>query len=191
MKAIITFQGFTESERQITGTEDLFFQVIRKYASEEITTYHPRMWTTDVETLAKQLRRQGINQIAIVSYSHGQAAACDLARIAPEYGLRIGLWLACDPVYRPTWLPRTNFLQPLAFRAMTRSATIKVPAGVRKVVWCRQHLSLPCGHTLIAESPNTVISPAQVLKYTHTTIDHASEWHETVKTELGTWAKLS
>ena len=45
MKAILTFQGFTESEHARSGTEDLFFEVIRKFACDDVTTYHPRTWS--------------------------------------------------------------------------------------------------------------------------------------------------
>jgi hypothetical protein len=184
MRAIITFQGFTESEDKRTGTEDLYFSVIRNFSSPIVTTYQPRMWTSDVKALVGQLSRQGIESVAVVSYSHGQAAACAFAREAYEHGITVAVWCACDPVYRPTWLPRSNWFQPLAFRAMLGQGTIKVPANVRRVAWVRQTISRPCGHDLIAESPETVIEKAHVLNFTHTAIDNAPRWRELVRAEL-------
>lgn len=188
MKAVLTFQGFRESEERRSGTEDLFFQVIRKFSCEDVTTYHPRDWTCDVKALAKQLARQGIRHVALVSYSHGQAAATAFARLAYPMGLDVHLWLACDPVYRPTWLPRWNVMQPLAFRALMTEGRIQVPQAVRRVAWCRQRMNLPCGHDLVAENAaTTMVQDPLKLLYTHTAIDHAPEWYGLVKRELAGW----
>jgi hypothetical protein len=187
MKAIVSFQGFTESDAARTGMEDLYFSVIRKYAREDVTTYQPRTWTANVQALAYQLNRQGIRHAAMVSYSHGQAAACDFARHCYDLGISIDLWAACDPVYRPVWLPRHNWFQPLAFRAMGLSASISVPANVRRVAWARQTISRPQGHDLRANSPLTYVQKPLVLPYSHTSIDNAPEWFELVKAELTHW----
>jgi hypothetical protein len=187
MKAIVTFQGFTESDRRRTGTEDLYFTIIRKFADEITTTYQPRTWTSNVSALAAQINRQDIRHVAIVSYSHGQAAAVQFAEACYDLGIRIDLWLACDPVYRPPWLPRWNWLQPLAFRALTPSATIRVPANVRRVCGVRQVLTIPCGHGLRPDGPNTRINTFPVLPYSHTAIDSSPEWFHMVETELRQW----
>lgn len=184
MKAIITFQGFTEGEDKRTGTEDLYFSVIRQFASPIVTTYQPRQWTSDVKSLAAQLARQGIKEVAIASYSHGQAAACAFAKAAYEHGICVAVWCACDPVYRPTWLPRSNWFQPMAFRAMLERGKITVPANIKRVAWVRQTISRPCGHDLVAASPDTVIAAPVVLNYVHTTIDNAPRWRELVRAEM-------
>jgi hypothetical protein len=189
MKAVVSFQGFTESDARRTGTEDLYFAVIRKFAGPDVTTYQPRTWTANVKALAYQLNRQGIRHAAMVSYSHGQAAACDFARHCYELGISIDLWLACDPVYRPAWLPRKNLFQPLAFRALGRYAKIKVPPSVRRVAWVRQTMSRPHGHDLKATGPLSYIQQALVLPYSHTAIDHAPEWFHMVEAELSHWTK--
>jgi len=189
MKAIVTFQGFTESDRERTGTEDLYFNVIRKFAGEYVTTYQPKTWTCDVKALAFQINRQGIRHVCIISYSHGQAAAVDFAEQCYDLGIKIDLWLACDPVYRPSWLPRWNWLQPFSFRAMSghTSATIDVPENVRRVCGVRQESTRPQGHKLNARGSNTRINKFPVLAYTHTTIDAASEWYHMVESELRHW----
>jgi hypothetical protein len=191
MKAIVTFQGFTESDRRRTGTEDLYFSIIRKFADEYTTTYQPRTWTCDVKALAFQINRQDIRHVAIVSYSHGQSAAVDFAKICYDLGIRIDLWLACDPVYRPPWLPRWNWLQPFAFRAMGphTSAPIAVPENVRRVCGVRQESNRPQGHKLRAVGANTRINKFPVLPYAHTSIDSAHEWHQMVAEELRHWIK--
>jgi len=187
MKAIITFQGFTESDDNRTGTEDLYFNVIRRFAREDVTTYHPRAWTSNVKNLASQVARQGIRNVAVISYSHGQAAATDFARAAYKLGITIDLWLACDPVYRPSWLPRWNWTQPLAFRALTKSARIAIPFNIRKVTGVRQDISWPFGHDLKPASPLTTVEDLVKLPYSHTAIDQATEWFQLVKTELQKW----
>jgi hypothetical protein len=187
MNAIVAFQGFTESDNSRTGTEDLFFRVIRCYASPTVTTYHPRTWTSNVKRIAAQLSRQGIRNVAMVSYSHGQAAATDFANACYTHGISVDLWLACDPVYRPTWLPRVNWLQPAAIRALCQSAIIKVPHNVMRVVSVRQELSIPKGHLLRSTSSNTRIEQSKVLRYTHTTIDQSPEWFTLVARELAHW----
>jgi hypothetical protein len=187
MKAIITFQGFTESDENRTGTEDLYFSVIRRFAREDITTYQPQPWTANVKTLAAQVARQGIRNAAIVSYSHGQSAAVDFAQAAYRLGITIDLWLACDPVYRPAWLPRWNWTQPLAFRALTKSARIAIPFNIRKVTGVRQDISWPFGHDLKPASPLTTVEDLVKLPYSHTAIDQAPEWFQLVRTELQKW----
>jgi len=188
MKAIVTFQGFTESSEKRTGTEDLYWQVIRLFSGSGITTDWPRQWTANTKDLASLLARQRIERVAMVSYSHGQAAACDFAEKCYALGIDVDLWLACDPVYRPSWLPRINAAQPLAFRAISRFAKIKVPRSVKRVASVRQRVNRPHGHDLIATSPDTVIAPPIDLRFTHTEIDHAGEWFALVKEELTIWA---
>lgn len=188
MLAIITFQGFTESDAQRTGTEDLYYNVIRKFAREDITTYHPKTWTANVQVLARQIARQGIRNVVLISYSHGQSAAVDFAKAAYDLGVTIDLWLACDPVYRPAWLPRWNWLQPLAFRALTKSVRINVPQNIRRVTGVRQNISWPFGHDLKPISPATVVDDLPYLPYSHAAIDQAPEWFELVKSELSQWA---
>ena len=189
MKAILTFQGFTESESNRSGTEDLFFDVIRNFAGRDVTTYHPRTWTTNVRHLAEQLMRQNIRHVAIVSYSHGQAAATAFARLAYDYGLKVDLWLACDPVYRPTWAPRNLIGQLLSFRAIIGNPKIRVPHGVRRVASVQQTLTKPCGHQLFSNHPNTYIQKPLTLPYGHTGIDSAPEWFALVKSELRQWCQ--
>ena len=186
MRAIVTFQGFTESSERRTGTEDLYWQVIRLFSGADVTTDWPRMWTSNVKALASLLSRQRIRSVAMVSYSHGQAAACDFARACYQLGIDVDLWLACDPVYRPAWLPRHTAFQPLAFRALT-GAPIRVPNNVKRVASVRQRLNLPQGHDLLPTSPQTVIAPPIQLSFTHTEIDHAGEWFSLVYRELDAW----
>lgn len=188
MRAIITFSGFREREGDRSGTEDLYWDVIRHFASEPVTTYHPRSWTTNVKKLVGQLNRRGIKRVALISYSHGQAAATAFARLAYEQNIDVDLWLACDPVYRPTWLPRWDILQPLSFKAILKTGKIRVPKGIRRVVYVRQEIDLPRGHTLVAtHGSKTYIQDPILLPYGHTTIDESPEWAAIVKAQLQHW----
>jgi pimeloyl-ACP methyl ester carboxylesterase len=186
--AIITFQGFTESEDAATGTEDLFFDVVRQFASPTVTTYHPRRWCSDVENLLDQLIRQRIHDVVLIGYSWGAGFACQkFAKLAPEWGIKVDLMLLCDPVYRPTWVPAWLGANPLAIGALLRTSKIHIPPSVRRVAWVRQNISVPAGHDLKAESPiRTHILPAKILPYSHTTIDGSSEWFNLVRSELAT-----
>jgi hypothetical protein len=188
MKAILPLQGFTESDHRRSGTEELYFQVIEAFdAFPGVITFRPAPWTENMQHIARQLARNGIRDVCLISYSHGQAAACDFARHASELGITVSLWLACDPVYRPAWLPRLNILQPLAFRALTKSVKIKVPPNVRRVAGVRQKFNWPSGHDLIAGG-DTRIEAFPFLPYTHQQIDQSPEWFQLVHEELTTWA---
>lgn len=186
MKAVITFQGFTESDSAATGTEDLYFDIIRPFASRNVTTYQPRTWKTDVENLLSQLIRQRIHDVVIVGYSWGAGyTAQKFAKLAPEYGIRIPLMMLCDPVYRPTWMPAWMGANPLCFRSMMpASKRIVIPESVKRVCGVRQNVNLPQGHELAHESPVTKIEPFRVLPYSHTAIDAAPEWFSLVRNEL-------
>jgi len=189
-RAIVSFSGFQESDEDRNGFEDGFFRVVEKFSkANEIVTYAPRTWKSNVKALADQLRRQRITSVAVLSYSHGQAAATAFARYGYEIGLDIDLWIACDPVYRPTWLPRWNALQPVAFRAMLKRGKIKVPKGIRRAVYIRQERDRPCGHDLVATHPDQTIELAGVYhSYGHTEIDEASEFWNLVRDELTVWS---
>ena len=188
MRAILTFQGFTETSAKRTGTEDLYWDVIRNFSGNDITTDWPRMWTADVKALAELLARQRVQSVALISYSHGQAAACKFAEHCYELGIDVDLWLACDPVYRPAWLPRWNVLQPLAFRALLKTGRIHIPSNIRRVAGVRQKTDLPRGHDLIPASPLTVVSSFETLPFGHTTIDSAGDWFALVERELLSWS---
>jgi hypothetical protein len=187
-RAILPIQGFLESDSRRSGMEDLAFQVIETFGGDGVVTYAPVQWTENMAHIAAQIARQGIREVVLITYSHGQAAACSFARHASklELGITVSLWLACDPVYRPAWLPRWNILQPLAFRAMGSTAKIKVPHNIRRVAGVRQKFNLPAGHDLIPTG-DTHIEIFPFLPYGHTLIDQSPEWFTLVADELTHW----
>jgi pimeloyl-ACP methyl ester carboxylesterase len=185
MKAIVTFQGFTESEASASGTEGLFFDVVRKFSGEKVTTYHPRRWNSELEPLLDQLIRQRIHDVIVIGYSWGGGFTSQkFAEMAPDWGIKIPLMLLCDPVYRPLWVPSWLGANPLCIGSLSRKATIKVPESVKRVCWVRQKISIPAGHDLWHKSPATRIEPGRVLEYAHTSIDGAPEWFSLVRNEL-------
>ena len=185
VKAIIMFTGFQESEGRQTGFERGFFSVVRRFSTAEITTYHPRTWKTNVANLLRQLYENGIQQVAIISYSHGQAAAMDFARMAPKYGVTIGLYLANDAIYRPSWLPRWTLAQALSFRSVLGQPVIKVPPSVAEVYSVKQSITIPKGHAFVAEDPaSTTIHPPVEIKLPHTRIDESVVWWALVELQL-------
>ena len=188
MRAIISFQGFTETNKYRTGTEDLYFNVIRKFSSDGVTTYQPQSWTSNVKSVVRQLSRQGINDVALISYSHGQAAGAAFAKYAKKYNIEISLWLCCDPVYRSKFIPRYNVFQIFSAWSLTKWATVKVPANIHRVIYVKQDYGIPCGHDMIAEDEaNTYVKHDATLNETHQTIDHCAYWFNLVSAELKDW----
>jgi hypothetical protein len=195
MKAILTFQGFRQSIRYRTGTEDLYFAAdgIKSLSCPGIHTRPPEDWTADVESILNQLRRQGCTHIALVSYSHGQAAARAAAAHAEKLGIIVDLWVACDAVVRNEILPRHNAFQIFAAaRAMLKRGTITIPANIREVASVRQNLNRPNGHTLVpAKGATTIVHPPEVLPYPHNLIDDCAQWHTIAMHHLRKWAHKS
>jgi len=184
-KAIIMFSGFQESEERQSGFEKGFFSTVRPFASSDVTVYHPRTWKTNVRNMLRQLYENGISEVAVICYSHGQAAACDFARMAPKYGVTIRLLLACDPVYRPSWLPRWTIAQFFAFRAILGSPKIKVPPSVKEVHYVYQTIDSPNGDPMVAENPDeTKIAAPVEIRLPHTRIDESPIWWGIVKIQL-------
>lgn len=185
MRAILTYQGFTETARRKTDTETLYYDLIRNFSSRDVHTRPPENWNADVKIILDQLVRNGITRIAQISFSHGQAAATATARYAERIGLQVDLWLACDPVYRPTWLPRKNILQPLAFRALLRTGTIHVPPHIQRTHYVRQEINRPAGHTLKGQN----VHLEDILPYTHSEIDGSPQWWNLVRDQLTQWTQ--
>ena len=185
MRAIIMLSGFQESEARQSGFEKGFFSTVRHFAGPNVTTYHPRTWKTNVRNLLRQLYENGISEVAIVTYSHGQAAAMKFARLAPEYGVTIELLLCNDPIYRPTWLPRRTLCQAFSFRSIFGNPVIKVPPSVKKVHYVIQDITLPAGHKMVAEDPTqtTIHAPIKIA-LPHVRIDESPTWWGLVKMHL-------
>lgn len=189
-RAIVSFMGFKNTDRGRCGFEDGYFEHVARFGNEYTLTFAPRTWKTNVKVLADQLRRQGVDNVAMLSYSHGQAAAVAFARYAYEIGIDVDLWLACDPVYRPTWLPRWTISQALAFRALFKTGKISVPHNIDRTVYIRQEKDRPCGHTLVQEHPSQEIKLAGIIHTLgHTEIDESPEFWNMVNDELGMWSK--
>jgi hypothetical protein len=190
MKAIIMFSGFQESEARQSGFEKGFFSTVRPFADENVTVYHPRTWKTNVHNLLRQLYENGISQVAVITYSHGQAAALDFASAAPCYGVTVDILLCCDPIYRPSWLPRWTLAQAVSFRSVLGNPKIKVPSSVKRVHYVIQDITLPSGHRMIAEDPKeTQIASPIKIQLPHIRIDESPTWWALVKIHLQEFVK--
>lgn len=187
MRAIATFNGFTESLSQSTGTERLFREVVRKFIAPDLFCLDPRQWDADTDAMVGYLSRSGVTECAVVGYSYGGGYTSQkFAKACLERGITIRLMLLCDPVYRPTWLPPWGLLQPFAIRSlMPKAAHIDIPRSVAEVYWVRQRLSLPQAHDLRREWTCTEIHEPLVLPYGHTAIDESPEWFDLVRQRLG------
>jgi hypothetical protein len=184
-KAILMFGGFQESEARQSGFEKGFFNVVRPFANGEITVYHPRTWKTNVRNILRQLYENGISEVAVITYSHGQAAAMDLAKLAPQFGVTVNLLLCCDPIYRPAWAPREIWAQVFAWRAMIGNPVIKIPPSVNQVHYVIQDITKPSGHRMEAQDPEAthVHTPIKI-SLPHVLIDESPKWWEMVKMHL-------
>lgn len=187
-QAILLFTGFQQSDEKRSGFEDGFFNHIARLQDENTLIYAPRTWKTNVQELANQLRRQGVERVAMLSYSHGQAAAVEFAEYCYEIGIAVDLWLACDPVARATWLPRQTWAQIFAWRALLKKGIIKVPSNIARTVYIRQEYDMPRGHTLVPKSESQVVELAGILHtFGHCEIDESFYWWSLVTKELPTW----
>ena len=191
LRAIVTFQGFTEDLSRNTGTERLFREVTRKLVGPDLTCLDPRQWDADTEAMASYLSRSKVTECAVIGYSYGGGfTAQKFAKACLKYNITIKLMLLCDPVYRPTWLPAWHILQPFAIRSLIpKSVAISIPRSVENVFWVRQTISLPKAHELNSEWPQTKIYSPQILSYGHTVIDEAPEWFNLVREKLTRFSK--
>lgn len=192
MIAILSFTGFKQTDKKRSGFEDGYFKHISQFASNDTLTFAPRTWKTNVKVLADQLKRQQVKRVAMLSYSHGQAAATAFARYAEKIQLSVDLWIACDPVYRPTWLPRWTISQVLAFRALFKKGRIKIPCNIRRTTYIRQEKNKPRGHELVPVCEDQFVQCAGILHTLgHTEIDESKEYWCLVNDELTAWVNLN
>jgi hypothetical protein len=181
MKAIYPVLGFRQGHDEEVGMEELHFKHLRKLANPELTVYHPREWTEDAGNILAQFQRNGIDELLLIAYSHGQALACEISRLAPRYNIKTIRMVLCDPVFRSRILPRSNWFQIFSVRSIFTTPKIKIPATVHRVDWVRQFLDKPQAHELIAEDPKkTLIAPPIVLAHRHTRIQWADRWFDLV-----------
>ena len=179
--------GFRQSEKQRSGFEDGYINHVVQFQKDDTLVYAPRTWTDDVIAFANMLRRQGVEHIAMLSYSHGQAAATKFAEYAHSIGMSIELWLVCDGVSRPSWLPRAVWAQPFAIRAVFRDAKIKVPRNIKRTVYVKQQKDFPFGHELVPEGDNIVELYGTYTSVGHCEIDESDHWWGLVIKELRSW----
>jgi hypothetical protein len=183
--AILSNLGFRQRGLDESDGERMYFQVTKEFSGPRIHTRPPEPWNANIIAIVRQLKRNGYTHLALISYSHGQAASQAAAREAHRLEMSVPLWLACDPVYRAKWLPRSNWVQPFSIRALLKEGQIQVEPNIQRVVYCRQELNRPNGHTLIKTPGSaTHITYPIVLQYRHNQIDGAPEWFEIVHREL-------
>ena len=183
--AILSNLGFRQRGLRESDGERMYFDITKTFSGPDVHTRPPEPWTADMKNIVRQLKRNGYTHLALISYSHGQAASQAAAREAARLDMPVLLWLACDPVFRATWLPRSNWAQPLSFRALRRKGTIVIPPNISRVVYCRQTLNRPNGHDLVpAPDSHTIAARPHVLPYRHNEIDGSPEWFAIVRREL-------
>jgi hypothetical protein len=184
MKWIVPLMGFTESVSRRTGMERLWSE-LRVLASPKVTVLMPWEWHDDMRSLAAFINRNSpgsVPRIFVFAYSWGAGYAFPrLARECERLGLTIESACLCDPVYRSGWLPWWLPINPLS---LTREPLIGIPSSVALVHWVRQQLTLPRGHDLFPEDPeSTEIAPEIILQEAHSRIDSHPAWRAMVMAE--------
>jgi hypothetical protein len=184
--AIIPIMGFLQDPYEPNGFTDLHFDLLRNFESKDVIALAPRQYTTDVKKLVAELVRRRVDRISVITFSHGQSVVKPLAAECEKHRIIFSQWVACDPVPRPSWLPRKDIFQPLAVRALVPGQKIAVPKTVKFATGVWQDCSIPHGAEL---APNgvTVIEPMQKLAWSHAQMDNSPEFYALVKRHLLAW----
>jgi len=186
--AICPIMGFTQARETQTGFEKMWDVVLRKYASpDRCTVYQPETWKINVTRRLEQLQRLEIKHLFIPAYSHGQAAAMELARRAPDYDILSVRMALLDPVGRNPLLPRTTFFQGLSARSMSPWMKIDIPTTVYRVAWARQYVNLPRAHDLKWDKQRTRVAAPLIINATHSEIQWHPKWFDLVDREVDNW----
>ena len=183
MLAVALISGFTEDEGDMTGTYALEQRLYHLYGADLIV-YNVREWKEDMKDFAKRIKRDGVENCAIVGYSWGGGyGAQKLANQLIKRDIGVPVMLLCDPVYRPLWLPTWGIANLLGFRALVRdSALIKVNDRVGAVEGIRQVHNRPMGHDLWYRGRKKELH--LVVGYEHSEIDNSRVWHDLVVSEI-------
>ena len=180
--------GFTQGRERENGFERLWDTVLRKYASpSECVVYAPETWKIDARRRMQQLQRLEMRHLFIIAYSHGQAAAMAMARMAPRYDIWTVRMCLLDPVGRNPVLPRWAWAQTLSARSITPWMRIKIPPTVSRVAWARQYRNLPRAHDLEWDKRHTYVADPLVLDATHSEAQWHPEWFAMVDREVDNW----
>lgn len=182
----IPITGFRQRQRAQSGFDRAWETSWRKRASATCTVYQPIVWTTPAKPILEQLERWEAKHLFLWAFSHGQALAMELARLAPKYGIKSIRMALCDPVGRNPILPRWDWIQALSARSMTPWMRIRIPAAVERVAWARQRENRPMAHDLVW-SDGTDVLPAIEIPVTHSEIQWAGSWMRLADSELDFW----
>lgn len=193
MIGIACISGFTETDREATGTDLLHREIERRWGRRpDVEVYDLRPWKHDAAGFAALMDRDDISEAIVIGYSWGAGYGSPrLCREILRHGIRIPLVLLCDPVYRPQWLPAWGPANVFGFRALfPRSAVIQFPAGVEQILGVRQASTIPQGHRVqIGEEEPFDVKLLRRTCLTHTNLDSSTEWKslvlETLEARLG------
>jgi pimeloyl-ACP methyl ester carboxylesterase len=143
---------------------------LRDFSTPDRIISTPLRWRADMKEHAAFLERNGVKRAIIAGYSWGAGVgAIALAKRLMELGVDVRLMCLCDPVWRGKFLPSWIPFNPLA---MTGIPKIKIPKGVKRVVWARQENNRPKGHELIGDTVETPL----VIPTLHQFIDDHPDW---------------
>jgi pimeloyl-ACP methyl ester carboxylesterase len=187
MQAICSYTGNNQGRETATGLMHLWANYLRPLASPDVTVYQPATWKSNAHRRLEILRMMRVTRIFLIGYSHGQAVCMEMARLAPQYGIKTVRMALCDPVGRNPLLPRWGWAQLLSARSMTPWMSIRIPETVSRVVWVRQHVNLPKAHDLAWNPETTYVADPLVLNCNHSAIQWHEDWFNLVMSDIYNW----
>lgn len=187
-RRIVCISGFLQPRHGRSGMARLWGQ-LRQMLGDHATevTLHP--WNEDWGRLAELIVDTADDperlMLDVVAYSWGVGhGAKTLAEKLLGEGVQIRHLVACDGVYRCSWLP--SWLQWRAIASpLLGEPVIRMPANVRRVSMVRQRDQLPMGHRIEGHNPGCQVNDYGFLPYPHVDIDGAAEFLNLARTIIG------
>lgn len=138
--SIITIPGFRQDDGPKSGLAKLHGKLIERYPGRNhVYPVALRTWDDDMWTLAAHIVDRDPDVTVVVGYSYGCGwGTPQLAEALAQYGRKIDLLCAIDPV------PRFRFLPAKAI-SLTRWGKYKVPHNVIDCIYWRQVNGSPFG----------------------------------------------
>ena len=173
----LIFPGFTQGYDRVNGSEILCREMISVVPEHHGVFFFT--WDVDPRAIAKFVNRMcsDVARVCFYCYSWGGDTGVDCCAELKTMGREVEAFVACDIVYRTSWLP--TWL-PLNILSMTKLPTIVMPSNVVEVWQFRQKNNRPRGHNIVHEKGHNVpvIHAPVLLDRTHEWMDDAPEYQE-------------
>ena len=173
----VVIGGFTQKSNRWHGCLKLNERLVSELSLGTYNRVWYHRWCDDWSKIAEHIwvlseRYDDDAQVCIYAYSWGAGwGAMQFAKALKKCGVDVVIMVLSDPIFRH---PRIC----LRWLALTKSwRAIKVPSNVREIYHFYQREDRPEGHALSPENGSTVIHSGIRLRWVHTKMDDAPEWH--------------